>query len=130
MTKEKTLDLIAIAACVTAAALAARNVHSQPNAVPPQPADKPGEAKPAKKVDPFERAIRDGRVLPGMTPEQVRRAMAGAPQSILRAASSRSINEVWIFGRVGRTRTVVHFRRHRTQPRSRARVTNVSNFRQ
>ena len=94
--------------------------------------ERPRQPKAARRpapVDPIEQAILDGQPLRGMSPGQVRRAMAGSPERILRSASSRSINEVWIFGRAGRLRTVVHFVRQRGQLRSESRVTSVARFR-
>ena len=82
-------------------------------------------ARPAPP-NPLVKAIRDGTVVSGMTSMQVRRAMAGTPRTIHRAATSRTINEVWLFQRGDGSRLAVHFRRFRDQPRSEARVFAVS----
>jgi hypothetical protein len=83
-------------------------------------------ARPAPP-NPLVQAIRKGTIVSGMTPMQVRRAMAGTPRTIHRAATSRTINEVWLFQRADGSRLAVHFRRFRDQPRSTARVFSVSN---
>lgn len=44
-----------------------------------------------------ERAIREGRVRPGMSPVDVRRALGGAPTSTIRIASSRRVTELWVY---------------------------------
>lgn len=121
--------LIAASLCLAVSAFGTQPPLKAPPAAG-KTAHKQGGHKPPPKADPVEQAIRNGEALPGMSPGQVRRAMAGAPQYVLRTASSLAINEVWIFERVGRTRTVVHFRRHHKQPRSESRVVNVSRFRQ
>ena len=71
-------------------------------------------------------AMRNGNVVSGMSPLQVRRTMAGSPKSIHRMASSGTINAVWVFERTDRSRIIVHFRRSRNEPRSRARVHAVN----
>lgn len=79
-----------------------------------------------KPVDPLEQAIRNGRVLKGMQPAQVRRAMASAPASIVRVAGRRKINEVWIFRLPNNQRMAVHFERLRNQSRRESKVVAVS----
>lgn len=88
-----------------------------------------GDVKP-RPIDPVERAIREGRPLKGMSPAQVKRAMgSAAPASIVRVASRRKINEVWIFRLPNNTRVAVHFERLRTQTRRDSKVVAVSNSR-
>lgn len=90
---------------------------------------KQADIKP-KPVDPVERAIREGRPLKGMSPAQVKRAMgSAAPASIVRVASRRKINEVWIFRLPNKTRVAVHFERLRTQTRRDSKVVAVTNSR-
>jgi hypothetical protein len=76
--------------------------------------------------NPLLQAVHNGTVVAGMTPMQVRRVMAGTPKTIHRAATSGTINEVWLFQQANGRRLAVHFRRFRTQPRSEARVQSVS----
>lgn len=76
--------------------------------------------------DPLRQAVQSGTVVSGMTPMQVRRIMAGTPKTIHRAATSGTINEVWLFQRADGSRLAVSFRRSRKQRRSEARVQSVS----
>jgi len=61
-----------------------------------------GDWKSSEEVRDFEnspinRAMREGRVVPGMTQEQVRRAL-GAPTSISRLLTARHVIEYWVYG--------------------------------
>ena len=46
---------------------------------------------------PINRAMREGRVIPGMTQEQVRRAL-GEPTSVSRLLTARHVIEYWVYG--------------------------------
>jgi hypothetical protein len=59
------------------------------------------DAVPAPTEDPFEAAIREGRVERGMQAEQVRQALGAAPTSILRTASREKISELWVYRSAG-----------------------------
>lgn len=48
-------------------------------------------------VSPIDRAIRDGRVIRGMTSAQVRRSL-GPPDSVSRVLTSRDVLEYWVYG--------------------------------
>ncbi|MFN2348660.1 MAG: DUF4124 domain-containing protein [Thioalkalivibrio sp.] len=54
-------------------------------------------------------ALRSRQVVPGMTPDQVRRAW-GAPVRINRTDSQRSYREQWVYEREDDRRNYVHFR--------------------
>jgi hypothetical protein len=86
----------------------------------------PAGAVPKAPPDPLRKAVQDGTVVAGMTPMQVRRVMAGTAKTIHRAASSGTINEVWLFQRADGSRLAVHFRRYRNQSRAEARVHSVA----
>lgn len=60
--------------------------------------------------DPVQIALRQGRVVAGMTGEQVRKAL-GAPEAVARAASAGEVNEVWSYSNVGKQNLLVHLRR-------------------
>ncbi len=66
-------------------------------------------------VDPLQRAIRDGQVKPGMTPQQVQAALGGEPSSIIRMASAGKVTEMWIYHA---HRVAVQFSRSRKQQES------------
>ncbi len=51
---------------------------------------------------PINRAMREGRVIPGMTQEQVRRAL-GEPTSVSRLLTARQVIEYWVYGDSKRT---------------------------
>lgn len=76
--------------------------------------------------DPTEAAIRRGEVQRGMTPGQVRRALAGSPTSVARVASSININEVWVYAEPDGTRLAIHFLRRKSQPRAESKVLSIS----
>ncbi len=63
----------------------------------------------------MERAIREGRVEPGMTSSQVRRSL-GEPASLARAATAGQVIEVWRFDLAGSTHLLVRFVRRAGQP--------------
>jgi hypothetical protein len=62
--------------------------------------------------DDIQLAVREGRVVPGMTVEQVVRTL-GQPARISRLGSSRSMRELWIYDAEGNSGLVVRFRRSR-----------------
>lgn len=75
--------------------------------------------------DPIVRAISDGHVIVGMTPEQVRRAR-GLPTSVTRVATLSEVCEVWTYDPKPNARTAVHFvrkTRSGTEPKVTAIVT-------
>ncbi len=53
------------------------------------------ELIPPPPPDPFAKAIQEGRILPGMTDMQVRAALGGEPDSIVRLASQGRATELW-----------------------------------
>jgi hypothetical protein len=64
--------------------------------------------------DPIERALREGRVVVGMTPDLVRRSQGG-PQSVTRIAAAGAIEEIWTYGAAAEPSLIVRFvRRSRT----------------
>ncbi|MEX0717934.1 MAG: hypothetical protein WD066_15170 [Planctomycetaceae bacterium] len=67
-------------------------------------------AAPPRRAATIDAAILEGRVLPGMTPEQVRLAWR-APDAVARLATAGEVTEVWSFTEPGRSTTAVHFRR-------------------
>ncbi|MCH7989213.1 MAG: hypothetical protein IID46_08695 [Planctomycetes bacterium] len=75
---------------------------------------------------PIDQAIREGRVILGMTSSQVKRALGGKPTTITRAATAGDICELWVYGRRGTTRLIVHFQRRVRRRESEAKVTAVS----
>jgi hypothetical protein len=81
-----------------------------------------GDWKSSEEVRDFEnspinRAMREGRVIPGMTQEQVRRAL-GEPASVSRLLTARQVIEYWVYGDPGRrSRLTVRLSRQ-TQRRS------------
>jgi hypothetical protein len=68
----------------------------------------------ALSVDALEAAVREGRILVGMTDRQVRKAI-GAPTEITRIASRGKIHEIWVYGERGTSRLAVHFLRRARQ---------------
>lgn len=68
------------------------------------------QAVAALPSDPVEQAMREGRVVAGMTPPQVRNAL-GAPTSVMRVATAGQINLVWQYRDRGSSPLVVHFLR-------------------
>lgn len=68
--------------------------------------------------DPVQIALREGRVVAGMTAEQVQKAQ-GAPDAVARFASFNEVNEFWTYDNVGGVRLVVHIQRRGTaEPRT------------
>lgn len=63
-----------------------------------------------KPEDPIKQAMLEGRVLPGMTPEQVRKSQ-GKPLQTVRIVSAGQVEELWIYGERGNSRIVIHFQR-------------------
>ena len=66
---------------------------------------------------PINRAMREGRVIPGMTQEQVRRAL-GAPTSISRLLTARHVIEYWTYGGTERSSRLTIRLSRQTQRRS------------
>ncbi len=75
--------------------------------------------------DDIQLAIREGRVLRGMTVEQVVQTL-GQPTGISRIASRRSVIELWSFKEEGSSGMVVRFRRSVADPTSASIVEDVS----
>ena len=78
------------------------------------------------KPNAIEQAIRDGRIIAGMTTEHVRKTL-GEPTSVTRVASAGQVNEVWIYGEQKTSRLAIHFLRRARQPVNEARTIAVSN---
>jgi hypothetical protein len=76
--------------------------------------------------DPIDQAIREGRVVIGMTSSQVKRALGGKPTLIMRAATAGDISELWVYGRRDTTRLIIHFHRRVRRPNPEAKVIAVS----
>jgi hypothetical protein len=74
--------------------------------------------------DKLQLAIQQGKVVPGMTPEQVRRAF-GAPARRHTSFSAGRIGHVWVFGESGGKQTTVHFQRESRAAFEQARVIAV-----
>lgn len=72
---------------------------------------------PTARVD---AAVREGRVVPGMTAAQVRRTL-GEPDAVSRSIALSEVDESWIYGRGG-TRLVIHLRRFVGTPAGEAKV--------
>jgi hypothetical protein len=53
------------------------------------------ELVPPPPPDPFAQAIREGRIVVGMSDKQVRAALGGAPDTIVRLASQGGVTELW-----------------------------------
>lgn len=69
---------------------------------------------PANPKSRMERAVEEGRVEPGMTADQVRKAFGALPTSISRFASNGTITELWVYDGAG---VAVRFtRRNRPEP--------------
>ena len=62
----------------------------------------------------LERALREGRVEPGMTGTQVRKGL-GSPLSIARSATSGQICETWLYGQAETSRLAVLLVKRRSQ---------------
>ncbi len=81
-----------------------------------------GDWKTSQEVRDFEnspinRAMREGRVIPGMTQGQVRRAL-GAPTSIPRLLTARHVIEYWVYGGNARTSRLTNRLSRQTQRQS------------
>lgn len=76
--------------------------------------------------DPARKAMREGRIIVGMTTEQVRKTL-GVPKSSSRVATAGRIDEVWTYGEGGGSRLAVHFLRS-TETDAAATVVRVSQF--
>ena len=70
-------------------------------------------------------AVREGRVVPGMTMEQVIQTL-GQPARISRLGSSRVMRELWIYAAAGDAGLVVRFRRSLAGNRESKTVEDVS----
>ena len=68
---------------------------------------------PAKPPDPFEAAIKQGRILVGMSDQQVRAALGGAPDTVVRMASQGRVTELWHYPG---QRLTLHFDATRKKP--------------
>ncbi len=77
----------------------------------------------ARPVEPIVQAMREGRVIVNMSPEQVRKTL-GAPDRVARAASTSQIHEAWIYG--SRSGLVVHFLRYAAREKEQSRVVGVA----
>lgn len=75
--------------------------------------------------DDVELAIREGRVVKGMNPQQVIGTL-GEPNRKIRVISSRYVEEIWVFGEDGSTAITVHLRRDRHSPPDKATATLIS----
>ena len=75
-------------------------------------------------INDVEMAEREGRVVPGMSPEQVRKIL-GEPARRIRSASSRHVEEIWVYGERFTSRITVRLRRPSALPPEQATVLNV-----
>lgn len=73
----------------------------------------------------MEQAQREGKVLRGMSPAQVRRTL-GKPDRISRFASAGKVHVIWLFGSSRTSRTGVMFERRMRQPDDSAKVVSVT----
>ncbi|MEZ6060170.1 MAG: hypothetical protein R3C19_07410 [Planctomycetaceae bacterium] len=73
----------------------------------------------------IELAMREGRVVPGMSGQQVTRTL-GEPQRIVRVLSSRFVQEIWVFGNSGSSGVSVVMKRLSRQAPDDARVFSVT----
>jgi len=64
--------------------------------------------------DPVQVALREGRVVAGMTADQVRKAL-GEPDRLARIASAGEVNEIWTYDSSGKVRLLVHIVRRSGQ---------------
>ena len=70
-------------------------------------------------------AMREGRVVKGMTPAQVSSTL-GSPARIVRVVSGRHFQEIWVYQTAGASGISVHLRRGRSQKPSEAVVILIS----
>ena len=70
-----------------------------------------------------ERAVREGRVVPGMRAEDVR-SVIGGPTSRTRIATIGQVSELWVYGERGTSRLTVRLLRR--SPRAELTVVGVS----
>jgi hypothetical protein len=75
--------------------------------------------------DDVELAIREGRVVAGMNPQQVIGTL-GQPNRKIRIISARYVEEIWVFGEDGSTAITVHLQRDRHSRPDNAIATQVS----
>lgn len=80
-----------------------------------------------RPVDPVVQAMREGRVVNGFSPEQVRKTL-GKPDRVAQAASSSQIHEIWIYGEPGRGGLAVHFLRYSARDRKGGQVVGVTSL--
>lgn len=76
--------------------------------------------------DPIDKAIREGRVIIGMTSVQARSAMGGKPTTTTRFATAGDIYELWAYGERGTTRLVIHLQKKSGLNGSETRVTSIA----
>ncbi len=74
-------------------------------------------------VDPATKTMRAGQVIPGMSPAEVRRVVAGTPSVIMRSVTHRKMSEVWVYRQPDRSRLLVHFQRKWDEQRTQYKVT-------
>lgn len=86
----------------------------------------PAQLAKNRPEDPIQKAIREGRVIAGMTAEQVRSTL-GAATSVTRVATVGQVSELWIYGGTNSSRITVHLlRRSPGSPLTAIRVAQVS----
>ncbi len=61
----------------------------------------PAEMLPPSQESAIEKAIREGRIVKGMTTTQVKTAMGVAPDSVVRFATNGKVTELWVFQSAG-----------------------------
>jgi hypothetical protein len=77
----------------------------------------------------IQRAMREGRVVVGMTVEQVAGTL-GRPSRITRMASGKLMRELWVYDAPGTAGVIVQFVRSRGESASNSRVSEVGKVRQ
>lgn len=87
------------------------------------------QVKKKKPVTSLTRAIRQGKVIAGMTADDVRRATVASPDRIIRMVAGRNISEIWVYRYPDGTSLSVRFVRRRSESRDTAKVTAVSRTR-
>jgi hypothetical protein len=83
------------------------------------------EAVPQAPEDRFDEAVREGRVLEGMSESQVRAALGTKPTSVVRQASKAKVTELWVYHSQGLTVSLT-----RRFDQSEARVDRVNSISQ